>query len=253
MDRRIARRREQVRGFRRRRRLRRTLLVVGVLVLAAATLAVERSPLVALSEVRVEGTVRADPEQVRAAADLPLGTSILRLRLGDAEERVERLPLVADATVRRADPLTVVVSVRERQPVAVVEAEGRDVLVDETGLVIVSGNQVSLPVIAVADGVLASPAELQPGTPVGELPGVDNAHAVLTGLPGPLRSAVQRYEVGGADKLQLVLADGMRVRFGRATRLPEKARALGALLEDAAGSGATVIDVRAPSNPVIAP
>lgn len=251
MDDRIARRRQSVRSLRRWRRLRRTIIAVAVLVLAVAAVLIERSPLVELSEVRVEGTVRGDPETVREAAGLPLGRSIMRLDLGAAERRVEDLPLVADASLRRADALTVVISVRERRPVAVVETGGGAVLVDGDGVVIATGPEASLPVIAARQGVLPP---MPPGANVRAVAAVANAHAVLTSLPGPLRAAVTRYEVGAADDdLELVLADTMRVRFGRAMRVPEKARALGALLEDAAGSGARMIDVRAPGNPVVVP
>jgi hypothetical protein len=41
------------------------------------------------------------------------------------------------------------------------------------------------------------------------------------------------------------------VRFGRAERVDEKVRALGAILGDVGDSPVTVIDVRAPSAPVV--
>jgi hypothetical protein len=41
------------------------------------------------------------------------------------------------------------------------------------------------------------------------------------------------------------------VRFGRAELLEEKVRAMGAILDDVAGSEVTVIDVRVPAFPVV--
>ena len=114
VDERIAARRREVREDRRRRRLRRTIMVAVALVLVVVGVLVERSSLVALAEVRVTGTERLDVRTVRRAADLELGTSTLRLPLGEARERVEALPLVASAEVRRLDPLTVLVEVTER-------------------------------------------------------------------------------------------------------------------------------------------
>lgn len=248
VDERIAARRAEVRDDRRRRRLRRTVLVVVLIALVVVAALVERSSLVALAEVRIEGTTRLDEEAVRAAADLQLGTSTLRLPLADARERVESLPLVASADVRRLDPLTVLVEVSERVPTAVVERGRRAVLVDGDGVVIARGREAGLPVIRMRGGRLPDP-----GQAVARAPAAANAHAALSALPGPVRSLVATYEAQGPDDLELRLVDGTRVRFGRAERVDEKARALGAVLEDLAGRTVGEIDVRAPERPVVVP
>lgn len=248
VDERIAARRAEVRDDRRRRRLRRTILVAVLVLVAVVALLVERSSLVALAEVRVEGTNRLDPAHVRAAADLELGTSTLRLPLDGARERVEALPLVASADVRRLDPLTVLIDVTERVPVAVVEAGASSVLVDADGIVIAEGREDGLAVIRISDGPVP-----QPGAPIARAPAAANAHAALAALPGPVRSLVASYVAEGPDELVLELLDGTLVRFGRADRVDEKARALGAVIEDLAGRTVELIDVRAPERPVVVP
>lgn len=248
VDDRILERRADVREQRRRRRLRRTITVgvlLGVLVVAYA---VERSSLVALAEVRVEGVQRLDADLVRETADLPLGTSTLRLRLGEAAERVRALPLVEHVDVRRADPLTVVVEIVEREPWLVAVDDAGAVLVDDEGVVIDEGRLAGLPVVHVPGR-----AGLEPGDRVDRAASLANAHAVVAGMPGPLRQMVDRYEATSADNLELVLDNGVRVRFGRGDRVDEKARALGAVLEDLDGRSVTAIDVRAPSRPVVEP
>jgi cell division protein FtsQ len=248
VDERIAERRRQVRDERRRSRLRRTVTVAVLLALLGLAVAVERSSLVALAEIRVEGTARLRPDTlVVDAADLPLGTSTLRLRLGAAEQRVEALPLVAEATVRRLDPLTVLVSVQERQPVAVVTGGEAAALVDDDGIVIATGSESGLVVIDL--GAIRPPT---PGAHVTAVPPLANAHAAMQLLPGPLRTEIVRYDAVAGDDVQIVLADGTRVRLGRAERIDEKARALGAVLEDLDGRAVDEIDVRAPSRPVVA-
>lgn len=248
VDERIVERRRQVREERRRSRLRRTVTIAVLVVLAGLAFALERSSLVALAEIRVEGTDRLPPETIIEAADLPLGTSTLRLRLGAAEQRVEALPLVADATVRRLDPLTVLVSVREREPVAVVTGGEAAALVDDEGVVIATGSESGLAVIDL--GTARPPS---PGAHVASVPPLANAHAAMRQLPGPLRTEIVRYDAVADDDVQIVLADGTRVRLGRAERIDEKARALGAVLEDLDGRTVTSIDVRAPSRPVVDP
>ena len=248
MDERIAERRRGVERDRRRRRGR--LAVIGLVIVAVATAGalVERSPLVALAEVQVVGADRLEPRDVRAAADLPLGTSTLRLRLRAARERVEALPLVRSATVQRVDPLTVRVTVRERVPELVVTTSRGAVLVDGTGLVIDRGGVAGL--ARVATTAAHPPA---PGSAITALPAAANAVAVHAALPGPLRAEVVRYEPRADDDVDLILRSGLRVRFGRADHVAEKARTLGALLPDLEPALVALVDVRAPSNPVVLP
>lgn len=245
IDERIAQRRADVRDEVRRGRLRRTVVLLVVLAVVAALVLVERSALVGLEEVLVTGTDRTSPDEIRDAAGLVLGTSTLRLRLREAEARVEALPLVRTATARRVDPLTVQVDVVERVPVAVARGGGQERLVDRDGVVLVEGTldglpRIQLPVVPPAVGQTAA-----------ALPALDNAMAAWRGLSGPLRAEVAVYEASGADELDLLLVDGTRVRFGRAARVDEKVRALGAVLGDLDGVTVEVIDVRAPSAPVI--
>lgn len=248
VDERIAARRAEVRDERRRRRLRRTVLVVTLLVVVALLALVERSDLVALAEIRVEGTERLDAREVRRATGLELGTSTLRLPLDRAREQVEALPLVHSATVGRLDPLTVEVRVVERVPVAVVEADGDRVLVDDEGVVLATGAEEGLARIVLTSGQLP-----EPGARLARHPAAANAHSAWGQLPGALRSRVERYVARAPDELTLELTEGVVVQFGRADRVDEKARALGAVLEDLEGREVAEIDVRAPSRPTVVP
>lgn len=217
------------------------LLVVGILV--------ERSSLVALDEVRVVGTNRLTADQVREAANLRLGTSTLRLRLDRAEARVEDLPLVAEADIRRVDPLTVEITVTEREPAMMVVAGNRAVLLDETGVLLLEGRDPDLVVIDV-------PAPT-PLPALGERPGPDtalgNAVAFHQELSGPLRAEIVRYRASGPSDLEAELAGGVRAILGEAVRVDEKVRALGAVLEDLGTESVSAIDVRAPGAPVVIP
>jgi cell division protein FtsQ len=250
IDQRIAERRAEVRGNRRRTRLRRTLILLVVLLLGTGLAAVERSALVGLEEVRVLGTERLAVETVLDAADLDLGTSTLRLRLTDAAERVTGLPLVREAQASRIDPLTVQIQIVEREPV--LNVTGGDVtrLVDRDGVLIAEERLEGLPEIRLDD----EPPPVGGG--VADDPALANAHLAWRGLGGPLRTEVQRFDAVGPDELSLQLASGIEVRFGRAHRLDEKVRALGAILGDLESqrtfaTDVAIIDVRAPGAPVV--
>jgi cell division protein FtsQ len=248
MDSRIARRRAEVRHERMLVRRRRTLIGIAFAAVVALGVAIERSSLVALSAVEVDGVTTVAAEDVRGAADLPLGTSTLRLRLGPASERVEALPAVREATVRRVDPLTVRIEVVERRPVVALRGSEGEALLDREGVVVSHGEGGDLPTIEVA-------AEGLPdlGESVSEHAAAANAFVFHRTLPGPLRSEVASYLARGPDDLDLLLERGAVARLGRARRVPEKARALGALLDDLPTEPGWTLDVRAPTNPVVVP
>lgn len=245
IDTRIAERRAAVRDQDRRRRLRRSVAVGVAAALITAFVLVERSDLVGLEEVEVVGTTRLDPDEVREAADLALGTSTLRLRLGRVESRVEALPLVRTAHAHRVDPLTVRIEVVEREPALVAVGDQGAMLLDRDGLVLVAGDLEGLPRVEIPGPVP------EPGTGSAEHPALANAVRAWRGLTGPLRARVTRYEARGPDELSLHLDSEVEVRFGRAERIDEKVRALGAVLGDVGDTAVEVIDVRAPSAPVV--
>lgn len=251
IDERIAQRRATVRSDRRRARFTRTLWAVGIVALVLALVLVERSSLVALAEVQVAGTERLEPDEVREASGLTLGTSTLRLQLGQVGPRLEgALPLVRTAEARRLDPLTVVLEVTEREPALVVEGEGERRYLDRDGVLIDEVGPDEEPPAALPVVELPGPPPAVGATSEDD-PTLDNALAAWAGLSGSLRAEVVRYRAAGPDELTLELATGTEVRFGRAVRVDEKVRALGAVLADVGDTPVASIDVRAPGAPVV--
>ena len=97
-----------------RRRLR---LLVGAAACVAALGAVwgaSRSPLLDVDHVRLTGASHTPPLRIiHSAGSLP-GRSMVDLDEAAAAQRIERLPWVADARVRRQWPNTVSIEVRAR-------------------------------------------------------------------------------------------------------------------------------------------
>ncbi len=244
---RIARRRAEVRAARRRRRLRRTVIAVVVIGLVAGLLALERSSLVALVDVEVTGLERLEEQDVLDTAGVREGMSVLRIRLGTVTERVEGIPLVTDAQVSRVGALGLRIEVDEAAPVITARFPSGTLLISEHGMVLGEGEAPGTPVVAVR-----GPAP-EAGDRVQDVPALAVAHEVLLGLPGPLAALVERADARAADDLRLVLEGDVVVRWGDASRTDEKARALGAVLEDLGGRAVSSIDVRAPMAPTVTP
>jgi cell division protein FtsQ len=245
MDERFADRRASVRRERRRSRLRRTLLAVTVLLIAGGLVWLEQSGHAAVREIDVVGLERLDEAAVLEVADITPGRSTLRLQGATVEARVLAMPAVRAVSVRRSSFDRVVIEVSERQPVLVIEHWRTVRLMDRDGVILGDGRLEGLPVVRLAT---APP-------PVGDTfaahAALANAYRAWAGLSGPLRAQVELFDAPDEVGLELRLASGVTVRFGRAERLEEKVRVIGAVLDDISGSAVTMIDVRVPAVPVV--
>ncbi|KQS64855.1 cell division protein FtsQ/DivIB [Modestobacter sp. Leaf380] len=236
----------RIRPARRLDRRQRRLLVAGsVLVLVAvAAWVVLASPLLAVRTVQVDGATTLSADQVREVAGVALGTPLVRVDTGSAAARVAGLPQVADAEVSRGWPDRVVVTLRERVAVAVVDQAGTRSLVDAGGTLF--------------DTITGDPPAGVVPVQVTD-PGPDDAAtraalAALVSLPGSVRGQLASVAAGTPDDVTLTLADGTSVLWGSAERAERKAEVLTALLDQlAAGTlePAAQIDVSSPEAVVL--
>lgn len=258
MDARIRARRARVRADAVRRRQRRTLSLFVLLVLVAGVAVVLRSPLFGISGITVTGVTGGRATTVERSAALERGEHLLTAPLEEARDRVEALPWVAEAVVRRSPPSTVAIEVTPRRPLLTVQTAGASWKVDDEAVLVDGGRVKGAPVIALGDVDLP---EL--GQPIG-VDAVRDAVEVHAHLPGWLRRQIAAYEVSRAHglvlRLQVPPADPdsgegptrVRVRFGSADDLALKVEVIRVLLPEAAAGGGS-LDVRAPANPVVVP
>lgn len=114
--------------------------VFGFALVASVSLAVawgarryvDTSPRFALKETIVEGNVRRPKEAILDEGGITLGKNVFSIDLDGAKRKIEADPWVAEATLGRRLPDTVLISVKERTAVAIVA-------LDETYLVSPSG------------------------------------------------------------------------------------------------------------------
>lgn len=192
-----------------------------------------------IEEVRVSGLRSLSAADVIAASGLEPGERILWVRLSEAARRVERLPGVADAVAERRLPAAVVITVRERAPVARLDG-ARELAVDERGVIFDAQDQ------GVAAVLYGWSGKARPGAEVDA-----RSRRVLEALasfPLVLQERARKVVVG--PSFVLTLAGGTQVRFGSLGHLEAKADAAVAVLEAERGQRLEYIDVRSPSAPV---
>lgn len=96
------------------------LVVLALGVIVAARQWLVTTPYFALREVRIEGASHRSREHYQAVAALEKGKNVLALDLGDVRRRLLEEPWVEEAVVVRRLPGRIDVTVREREPLAVV-------------------------------------------------------------------------------------------------------------------------------------
>ena len=225
---------------------RRALLQGAAALVAVAVLGwlLLAGPVLAVRAVHVDGVATLPADQVQEAAGIGAGTPLLRVDLGAAQARVARLPQVASVEVTRDWPDSVVITVVERRPVAVVGDPGRRFLVDRDGVLF--------------DTVTGSPPDdvvpLDVATPGPEDPATRAGVAAVASLPADIREQVADAAAVSAEDISLTLTDGTVVSWGDASESRAKAAALVGLLEQIDAGNldpAETIDVSTPDAVVL--
>jgi cell division protein FtsQ len=225
-------------------------VLAGVGIIAGVAWALLGSRLLVVRSVTVTGAHLVTSAQVVAAADVPLGTSLIGVDAGQVARRVEGIRQVASVTVSKDWPDHLAITVRERVPVVAVRmAAGGYDQVDPTGVLVVWSRTrpARLPLYQTsADG----------GALRGN-PGLATAAAVLAELSPALSKQVAEVSAsqvqagqgstpGDANQVLLGLRDGKTVLWGGTDYAAQKNRELAVLLSGAA----RYIDVSAPGTVV---
>lgn len=222
-----------------RTRARRVAIGTGVVaLLGGAAWVVGYSDLLVVEQVEVRGVEDPLAAEVLEAAAVPMGVPLARVDTGASAAEIETIPDVAEASVLRSWPRTVVLDVTVREPVASLSGEGQWRLVDSAGVVF---------------GSLTEPASGIPVlvAPTGEA-GADARAAgvsVAASLPSRVLRQVDRVEALSAVDVRLVLRDGRLVVWGGDGEGERKAEVLEVLLD----SPATQYDVSVPDRPTLRP
>ncbi len=228
-------------------RIWRPLVTAGAaVVLALGGLALTRTGMFHVRSVDVGGNVHLSRAEVVRLAGVTTRSNAIWLDEGAARARLEQDPWVARAEVEVSLPWTVHVTIVERTPVATMDRGA--------GPLLVAGDGTVLGVATRTRGlaIIVTPPSWVAGVEQVDLQGAARA---LGSLEPAILERVHRVELDPVKGLSLVLKDGVRVSFGSARSLDQKARALVDVLAWAEQMGERVrsIDVTAPTAPAVIP
>lgn len=208
-------------------------VVLLIVLLVGALWLVFFSSYLSVKGVEVDGVRQLRAGQVRAAAGVPEGESLARLDLDRIRSRVQALAGVRSADVSRQWPDQVLISVQEREAIAVVDIGGQLRGMDAEGVVFKDYAKPprDLPRVQ-ATGQIGSEA-------------LRESALVVAALPEDLAARVDHVQVETVDEITLVLRDGREVVWGSSDQSEEKGRVLADLLRQKAQH----YDVSVPGQP----
>lgn len=176
----------------------------------------EQSEIMPVRSVAVEGAQGLRAAEIRAFADVRIGTPTFRLDLDEVARKVREHPFVASATVRRVPPDGIEIEVTERKAIAVIAAKWL-YLVDAQGVPFKKaspGDGLNLPVVT---GLRMD--DFQDGPPPLLLDALSALRAYQnTGAAG---GEVQELHVHPGRGVTLVLPERLQVVLGT-DRYPQK-------------------------------
>jgi cell division protein FtsQ len=206
----------------------RAVLVAAALAgaLALAYGAARTTSLFAVRDLDVAASSPSVAADVRAVVETHLGSSLVGLDAAALEARLRAIPTVRAATVDRAFPHTLAVTVEAERPLAVVPDGERAWLVGASGRVLQEIEPTGRPRLARIRLRRAPPAE--PGAMLKDRPAVV-ALRVLDSVPRRLARETL-FVTAEDERVIVVLRDGLELRLGEPSSISAKLAAATAVL-----------------------
>ncbi|WP_406167840.1 cell division protein FtsQ/DivIB [Streptomyces sp. NBC_00996] len=231
-------------GRLRRLRVLIILLIAVVLGGAASVWVLYGSQWLRVEHVSATGTRVLTAEQVREAAEVPVGSPLISVDTGAIAERLRRkLPRIDSVDVVRSWPHGIGLKVTERTPVLTVEKGAKFIEVDAKGVRFATVSNAPKGVPALELTVSRSVGLRRFGTD--RL--VREAVRVAGDIPAAVARDTRTLKVRSYDSISLELKGGRTVEWGSGEKGRAKARTLSALMK--AAPGARHFDVSAPTAP----
>lgn len=215
------------------------LILVFLVVCLAAGYFFARSSFFAVQEIQVLGVTQADTERIVDLSGFRVGENIFSVTKSNAASFVRAEPAVKSASVKRRLPHTVIITVEERLPVAVLSVGKALVEIDDQGRVLRRYNLVDQAELPLISGARPEPGGAMPGGyVVGQ--GVAEALTILRALPAEAED-IGEINVSNPQYIKLYTVSGAEIRLGDSSGFAEKYLVYSSILMDNAQNSGRVI------------
>ncbi|MPZ49936.1 MAG: FtsQ-type POTRA domain-containing protein [Dehalococcoidia bacterium] len=201
------------------------LALLPLVLVAAGTFTLLRSPWLTVQEIRIAGAETLDAAGLAELSDLQ-GRSMLSLPVDEATERLQALPQVRTASISREWPQTVTIHVEERVPFAFWSTGNRDYVVDADGVVLAAGvpSGPAPRIVEPGDRILAAGDRVHPDA-------LTLADRIMRESPRFLGQSIRELEYRAGIGVTAVFTNNLRVTFGDERSYEYKVAVLAKLLD----------------------
>lgn len=212
-------------------------------------------PIWKIQEVTVNGARMLSSDDIRDLSGIPVGENLFLTSFARPRDNLKKISAIAEFHLYRIPPATVLISVRERKPAAVIILKGKSAVVDADGYILNRNPNLALNIPEMEDLPVIS------GISSDEVSGGERINPriseliseVIIELTNLLGSRQIQLETGGFEKITFRLNDLLQVKIGRDEDIREKMTVFKRLLPVIANKWQQVeyVDVRYPDNPVV--
>ncbi len=212
-------------------------------------------PIWRISEISVGGTALLVPNEIRDLSGVPLADNLFFTSFARTRENLRKITAIKEFHIYRIPPGTVLINVKERQPIAVLVLKSKSAVIDADGYILNRNPHLTLNIPNMTELPVISGLGSEEYN--GEERVDPKAAQLIVEIVGELSSLLGsrhlQLETGGFDKISFSLDDILRVKVGRNFDVRRKMEVFKALLPELEGRWDRVayVDVRYPGNPVI--
>ncbi len=239
----------------RRRRagnIRWVLVLVFLLSCSVAGYFFAVSDFFSVGKILVYGNTQVDAQRLVELSGIEQGQNIFAVDVEKTAQWLSIEPRVKSAVIKRRLPATILITVTERQPVAMLNAGRALLTVDGDGRVLdryLVVTELSLPLVSGVE----TPAEgMMPGGYI-DGQGMEVALEILATLPKGAEG-IGEINVANSQNICLYTVNGIEIRLGDAADFPQKYLVYSNIIRDKetmGGSPLQYIDVRIPDSPAV--
>lgn len=219
--------------------LRRSLLLVFLVACLFAGYFFSRSPFFTVRSIEIIGNTNADYESLCRISGYELGKSIFNVSKGAAADYLHISPWVDSAKVRLKLPGTVIIEIKEREPVALISVDSAVITIDITGRVLSRSVKVENPSLPFITGIDMTGCGAVAGSIV-DAEGISDAMAVLSDLPDDAEN-IGEINVSNSQDIRLYLSDDTEIRLGDSSNMKEKHLVYANILKDIRSNSAQIV------------
>lgn len=228
------------------------LMVIGSIALGVYGLTL---PIWDIKEVVINGARMLSDEEIRTMASIPVSENLFFTNFFRAKSNLSKITAIKSFRIYRMPPATVLINIKEREPIATVVFPERSYLIDDQGYLINRNPNITLNISNLAGLPIVSGIKEDQ---ILKAEKVDDKNArviaeIIAKLSPFLEAGKMQLELGGLEKVSFLLDDLLKVKLGEAEEIKRKMEVFEGLLPVISGQWTEVeyIDVRFPDNPVI--